>query len=63
MQGAFFVSADDQPHPARTQAILKAHPEIRNLIGRNPWTAIIMLAVVGLQVGVAFAMGRLDLAY
>ena len=28
---AFFVSAVDQPHPARTQAILKAHPEIREL--------------------------------
>ena len=31
MAGAFFVSAVDQPHPARTQAILKAHPEIRGL--------------------------------
>jgi sphingolipid 4-desaturase/C4-monooxygenase len=61
MRGTFFVSAHDQPHPARTQAILKAHPEIRELIGRNPWTAIIMLCVVGLQIGIAFSMGRLGL--
>jgi sphingolipid delta-4 desaturase len=60
---AFFVSADDQPHPARTLAILKAHPEIRRLIGRNPWTAAIMLCVVGFQIAVAFAMGRLGLEY
>jgi len=63
MARAFFVSADDQPHPARTLAILKAHPEVRGLIGRNPWTAIIMLGVVGLQITLAFAMGRLGLHY
>ncbi|HET7085704.1 MAG TPA: fatty acid desaturase [Rhizomicrobium sp.] len=63
MAGPFFVSVDDQPHPARTQAILKAHPEIRALIGRNPWTAIIMLGVVALQSGIAIAMGRLGLGY
>jgi sphingolipid delta-4 desaturase len=63
MARAFFVSADDQPHPARTLAILKAHPEIRGLIGRNPWTAIIMLGVVTLQTGIAIAMGRLGLSY
>ena len=28
MAGAFFISANDQPHPARTLAILNAHPEI-----------------------------------
>jgi sphingolipid delta-4 desaturase len=63
MAGAFYVSAADQPHPARTLAILKAHPEIRQLIGRNPWTAMIMLGVVGLQVAIAFSMGRLGLDY
>ena len=63
MAGAFFVSAHDQPHPARTQAILKAHPEIRDLIGRTPWTAAVMLCVAGLQIGIAMAMGRLGLQY
>ena len=63
MAGVFFVSADDQPHPARTLAILHAHPEIRGLIGRNPWTAIIMLGLVALQIALAIAMGRLGLGY
>ena len=63
MAGAFFVSTADQPHPKRTQAILKAHPEIRELIGRNPWTAIIMLGVAGLQIALAFVMGGLGLHY
>jgi len=34
MSRAFFVSTQDQPHPARTRAILKTHPEIRGLVGR-----------------------------
>jgi sphingolipid delta-4 desaturase len=61
MAAGFFVSAADQPHPSRTRAILKAHPEIRALIGRNPWTAAIMLLVVGLQIALAAAMGKLGL--
>jgi sphingolipid delta-4 desaturase len=63
MAGAFFVSAVDQPHPARTRAILRAHPEIRTLIGRNPWTAAIMVLVVALQIGLAAAMGRMGLSF
>ena len=63
MAAAFFVSDCDQPHPARTRAILKAHPEIRDLIGRNPWTALIMLAVAGSQTALAAVMGSLGLHY
>src|ERR1700679_3120584 len=63
MAAGFFVSAVDQPHPSRTQAILKAHPEIRGLIGRNPWTTAIMLGVVTLQIGLAALMGRLGMHY
>ena len=63
MARAFFVSAEDQPHPARTLAILKAHPEIRKLIGRNPWTALIMLFVAGMQISIAIFMGGLGLHY
>jgi sphingolipid delta-4 desaturase len=63
VSASFFVSAADQPHPERTRAILKAHPEIRNLVGTNPWTALIMLAVVGLQVALAAALGRFGTGY
>jgi sphingolipid delta-4 desaturase len=59
MQSAFFQSQDDQPHPERTRAILKAHPDIRELMGRNPFTAAIVPVIVLGQTGIAYAMGRL----
>ncbi|MFL6584734.1 MAG: fatty acid desaturase [Chthoniobacterales bacterium] len=59
MQTTFFHSELDQPHPERTRAMIKAHPEIRALFGRNPYTALITLCVVALQTSIAFAMGRL----
>jgi sphingolipid delta-4 desaturase len=63
MQSACFQSELDQPHPERTRAILRAHPEVRQLIGRNPFTAAIMLAVFSIQTAIAFAMGRLGWSY
>src|SRR3954453_17005396 len=63
MQSAFFQSECDQPHPERTRAILKAHPEIRELMGRNPFTALIGLVIVVGQTGIACAMGRLGGSY
>src|SRR6267143_1293185 len=59
MQVAFYQSELDQPHPERTRAILRAHPEVRQLIGRNPFTAAIMVLVLSTQTAIAFAMGRL----
>jgi hypothetical protein len=35
------------------------HPEVRELIGRIPFTAVIMLTVLGIQTALAFLMGRL----
>jgi sphingolipid delta-4 desaturase len=52
-----------EPQAARTKAILASHPEVRRLIGRNPWTAAIMFGVVAFQVAVAAAFGQLSLAY
>lgn len=63
MQHEFFVSNADEPHAARTRAILAAHPEVRQLIGRNPWTALIMAAILALQVSIAWGMGQLGLQY
>ena len=59
----FFQSEIDQPHPDRTRAILRAHPEVRQLIGRNPFTAVIMLGVLAIQTAIAFAMGKLGWHY
>jgi sphingolipid delta-4 desaturase len=59
----FFISADDQPHPARSIAIASAHPDVRRLAGRNPWTALIGAGVVGMQAALAALMGHLGLSY
>ena len=59
-----FIHSDArQPHAARAQAILAAHPEVRTLIGRNPWTAAILAFVFVLQVSIAAFMGRLGLGH
>jgi len=31
MQVAFYQSESEQPHPGRARAIIKAHPEVREL--------------------------------
>ena len=63
INSAFFQSELDQPHPDRTQRILKAHPEVRSLCGRNPWTAAVLLFIVALQTGLAWGLGRAGLHY
>lgn len=45
---------DAEPHIERTKAIIKAHPEIKNLMGRNPNTIFFILGIVALQLFVAF---------
>jgi len=63
MRAGFYQSEIDQPHPGRARALLKAHPEIRQLMVRNPWTAAIALGIVVLQTSIAYLMGRLGFHY
>jgi sphingolipid delta-4 desaturase len=63
MEQNFHQAEFDQPHPERTRAILKAHPEVRQLMGKNPYTALIMLFVLSLQVSIAYGMGKLGFHY
>jgi sphingolipid delta-4 desaturase len=63
MNAAFFQSELDQPHPARARAIVKAHPEVRQLMVRNPYTALIALGTVILQTTIAYFMGWLGFGY
>src|SRR5207302_449642 len=63
MQPAFYQSESDQPHPGRARAIIKAHPEVRQLMVRNPWTALIALSVVVVQTSLAFCFGKLGFGY
>jgi sphingolipid delta-4 desaturase len=46
----FFYSELPEPHRQRTKEILKDHPEVRNLIGRNPYSLLLILFVISLQI-------------
>lgn len=58
-----FVPALGDTHSARAKMILKAHPEIRGLIGRNPWTAAITALYVSVQLGLAAVFGWAGLSW
>lgn len=52
----FVWSAEREPHRGRTQEILARHPEVRALIGRNPYTALLIVGTVALQLSVAYLL-------
>lgn len=58
----FLWSLNEEPHRTRRIAILKAHPEVRKLMGHEPLTKYVATAVVCLQVAVAVTLTRLDIA-
>lgn len=62
-QENFHQSVADQPHPLRCQEILKAHPEVAKLIGRNPYTALVLFFVLSLQMGLSYYLGSLGTSY
>jgi len=52
----FNWSEDSEPHRKRTREIIRKHPEIRELIGRNPYTFLVIMLCVGVQLGLAFLL-------
>ena len=44
------------PHVKRGREILKRHPKVRGLMGPNPYSALAILGLVGLQIGMAFVL-------
>ena len=46
-------------HDTRRKRLLAAHPEARALVGRNPWSALFVVALVMLQLGLAVAAAQL----
>lgn len=54
--GDFVFSEVAEPHRARGKEILKKHLEIRSLAGRNAWSALLIVAIVALQVLLAWAL-------
>ena len=55
-QTGFIRSTEPEPHKARTKALLQAHPEVRTLIGRNPYSFLLIVAVVLVQTTIAWAL-------
>ncbi|KAK4057485.1 sphingolipid delta-4 desaturase [Microbotryomycetes sp. JL221] len=46
----------EEPHRSRRKAVLKAHPEIRKLMGYEPLTKYVVLAVTALQIATAYLL-------
>lgn len=60
-QRGFIPAELKRPHPIRRMAILRAHPEVKALMGHDILTFWITLGVVLGQGAIAIAMGRLGL--
>lgn len=52
----FVYSTYSEPHRVRTKEILKQHPDIRQLIGKNPLTIFAIIGLVGFQVIMAYML-------
>jgi len=52
----FLFSPEIEPHKKRTKDILSAHPEVKQLIGKNPYTFFIIILVVLYQLTIAFLL-------
>jgi sphingolipid delta-4 desaturase len=50
----FTWSNESEPHKQRTKEIITKHPEIRALIGRNPYTILVILLCVSVQLTLAY---------
>ncbi len=50
----FAVSHAPEPHYARTKAIARAHPEVRDWVGRNRWSAVGTIGAAALQLFLAW---------
>ena len=52
----FSTSQAPEPHKERTRSLLRNHPEVRTLIGRNPYSFLLILGVVIFQTSIAVAL-------
>ncbi len=50
----FRYSSEPEPHKLRTKQILASSPEVRNLIGKNPFTIIPLLGIVFGMVAISY---------
>ena len=52
----FEFSPSREPHRDRTQAILRAHPDLRGLVGKNPFSFLIIAGIVAGQFALAWGL-------
>ena len=52
----FKWSTESEPHKVRTKQILAEHPEIRKLIGKNPYTFFVILFCVAFQLTLSWLL-------
>lgn len=50
----FLVSPEAEPHIGRTREIIQKYPQIKKLMGRNPMTFVFIVAIVTLQLVLAW---------
>ncbi len=55
-QNHFRNSTASEPHRLRTKKILEQHPEVRELIGKNPYTIIPIIALVSAMVVLSYLL-------
>src|SRR3954466_11491925 len=53
---SFAFSKEREPHRDRTKELLISHPELRRYIGKNPYTFLIIVICVALQVGIGYIL-------
>lgn len=51
---SFMFSDTEEPHRERTRQILKKHPEVKQYLVKNPYTFLIILFTVSLQVTISW---------
>ena len=56
----FHWTEEPEPHLARRKAILRDHPEVKELYGINPWMKWSVLILVSIQVGVAITLNHVQ---
>lgn len=55
----FLISQEAEPHIGRTREIIKKYPQIKQLMGRNPYTFLFIVAIVSLQLSLAWVSSTL----
>ena len=53
---SFVFASGREPHAARAKEILRAHADIRKLAGRNPWSGVLIVALVAIQTALAWLL-------